>query len=382
MNPHILHIETLVPPYACGQDTVAERLAEWADNPRTARVIKQIFRRSGIVKRHSVIPDFGDFGDARLFSPGPTGRVEEPGTEERNRLYIAESEPLIEKAARRALRACGLGANEVTHVVTVSCTGFHNPGPDYTLVTALGMSPAVERYNLGFMGCYAAFPALRMARQFCLADPKAVVLVVCAELCTLHMQLHDDTDAILANALFADGVACAVVSGREPARDRPALELGPFHSALAPEGRKDMAWEIGDRGFNLVLSTYVPDVIGLNIAPVAAGLCERAGIFPEAVDRWAVHPGGKAILDRIEQSLELRPEQLRESRRVLAEFGNMSSATVLFVLRNLLADEAVGAGRIGAMAFGPGLVIESAMLRRAPARAAKPRGASIAIEFK
>ena len=369
MNVYLHHLETLVPNHSHEQDYIGRKLADWSGDARTARIIRQVFRRSGIERRHSVLPDFGDGEDAVLFRWGTDGRVSQPGTGARNRCFVDRSKPLIEQVAQNAFAACGtFRAGDITHVVTASCTGFHNPGPDHDLVTALGLPPTTERYHLGFMGCYAAFPALRMARQFCLAEPGAVVLVVCAELCTLHMQLRDDPDSVLANALFADGVAAAIVSARAPAPDRPAFRLDTFHSALAPEGRRDMAWEIGDSGFNLVLSSYVPDVIALNIGAVVRDLCERSGTDASDIGTWAVHPGGKAILDKVETALALRPEQIVPSRRVLRDFGNMSSATILFVLDQILRDAGDVPAHIGAMAFGPGLVIETATLALIPAR--------------
>lgn len=374
MNVFVHHLETLVPGHAYDQDYIGGKLAEWVDDKRTRRIIRQVFRRSGIRRRHSVLPDFSDDGEARLYRRDGDGRMNQPGTGARNRCYQETSRPLVEAVARRALAQSPFSARDITHVITVSCTGFHNPGPDFDLVMALGLPAGTERYHLGFMGCYAAFPALRMARQFCLAEPGAVVLVVCAELCTLHMQLNHDPDSVLANALFSDGVAAALISGRSPSPDRPALRLGAFHSAMAPEGRRDMAWDIGDTGFNLVLSSYVPDVIGLNVARVVEDLCDRSGADAGEVALWAVHPGGKAILDKVEAALALQPGQLAASRQILRDYGNMSSATILFVLQRLLHTPAAESDNIGAMAFGPGLVIETAMLQRIPARrAAAPR---------
>jgi predicted naringenin-chalcone synthase len=214
------------------------------------------------------------------------------------------------------------------------------------------------------MGCYAAFPALRMAAQFCEANADATVLVICLELCTLHMQLKDGTDNILANSLFADGAAAALVSARAPHPGQPAFRLGSFNSTLIPSGESDMAWEIGNEGFNIVLSSYVPDIISSNIGEVLQESLLGNGMDLADVQEWAVHPGGRSILDKVEASLALPGQALACSRSVLRDYGNMSSATVLFVLKELQRTATSARATTCAMAFGPGLTVESAFMER------------------
>ncbi len=214
------------------------------------------------------------------------------------------------------------------------------------------------------MGCYAAFPALRMAAHFCQANPNAVVLVMCLELCTLHMQINDETDSILANSLFADGAAAAIVSAQEPQPGTHAFKLSGFESALLPAGESDMAWDIGNEGFNIVLSSYVPDIIGANIEALMVDVLGKNGSTLGNVDEWAVHPGGRSILDKVETSLGLGTEALESSRAVLRDYGNMSSATILFVLREMLDSGETPRATTCAMAFGPGLTVETALLER------------------
>jgi predicted naringenin-chalcone synthase len=274
----------------------------------------------------------------------------------------------VELAQRLLDGDSGFVRDQITHVITVSCTGFANPGADYRIVTELGMPAGVQRYNLGFMGCYAALPALRMAQQFCLARPNAVVLIICLELCSLHMQMKSTPDSILANALFSDGAAAVLVSARQPAQDRPALALNHFGSAIAAEGVADMAWEIGNRGFNLVLSSYVPDVIASNVRQTVGDLLSEQGMTATSVPIWAIHPGGRAILDKVEHSLALETWQLEASREVLRDCGNMSSATILFVLQRILAKRCSEPADLVAMAFGPGLTIESGLFQIMPAQ--------------
>ena len=267
--------------------------------------------------------------------------------------------------SRRALARCpGITPSDVTHVITATCTGFFNPGPDYFIVRDLNLRPSTQRYALGFMGCYAALPALRMAWQFCQADPAAVVLVVCIELCSLHLHVEDGLDALLANAIFADGVAAAIVSAKPPSDGRKSYRLEAFASALIPAAEKDMAWRIGNQGFEITLSTYVPDVIAAHIRSLIEPVLASNGLRVEDIGRWAIHPGGKAILDKVQNELRLTPAQVHASREVLRRYGNMSSATLLFVAKELIEEATADAGsaRVCAIAFGPGLTVETAIL--------------------
>jgi predicted naringenin-chalcone synthase len=258
-------------------------------------------------------------------------------------------------------------------LVTVSCTGFFAPGPDQLLVERLGLDPGVERFHLGFMGCHAAFPALRAARAFCAARPDAVVLVACVELCTLHLQPPLDHDRILAASLFADGAAAAVVTAAPLPAGRTGLRLDDLHSTLTGSGSEDMTWTIGDVGFEMVLSGYVPRLLGEHIEKVVAPAFDAdpvlAGRPFAEVPRWAVHPGGRSILDKVQQALALDDDQLAPSRDVLRRHGNMSSATVLFVLGELLAGPPPAVPeRVCALTFGPGITVETALLTHRTAK--------------
>ncbi len=377
MKTYIHHIEPVLPPYSYRQDYARDRMVGWLPGKRNRRLIHGIYDHSGIETRYSVLPDFGPHADALLFQEDEEGRIIEPSTGERNRYYRECAGRLVVEAGRKALeRADGFMADDITHVVTVSCTGFYNPGPDLDLIKGLGLPESTERYNIGFMGCYAAFPALRMADQFCQANPKAVVMVVCLELCSLHLQFREEADSLLANSLFADGAAAVIVSAREPAAGRPALSVQSFVSALAPEGESEMAWEVGDRGFDIRLSTYVPNIIAGNIGGIVDRVLRDAPWSLDEIGTWAVHPGGRSIVDRVETELGLRPEQLEDSRETLRQFGNMSAVTVLFVLHRILNRQGLDESHpICAMAFGPGLTIETALLEYLPARAKRAKHA-------
>lgn len=361
----IHHISTEVPEFIYGQAFARDCMSSWSTVPRTQRIIQAIHDRSGIETRHSACGDFLPGREPELYKPGPDGIPLSPGTGDRNELYGRAARDLAVKLARKTIEnAEGFSAGDITHIIFVSCTGFVNPGPDYHIIRELGLSGNVQRYTLGFMGCYAAFPGLRMASQFCEADPKAVVLVMCLELCTLHLQINESPDSLLANSLFADGAAAAIVSARKPVPGKPAFMVRDFTTSLVTSGEQDMAWTIGNQGFSMVLSAYIPDIIGSNIRQMLDDSLQRKGMTLEDIQEWAVHPGGRAILDRVQDSLGLAPDALNASREILRGYGNMSSATILFVLKELLESADTERALTGAMAFGPGLTVETAVFER------------------
>lgn len=372
MTVSLRSIETAVPTTVLKQPEIRDIFAGQPGITRLGRRrIGAVYDASAIDTRYTVIDELeagGATAAPPVFYDQAAGAILAPSTGDRNEVYLERSPELFLAAARDALAAAaGIEAADVTHVITASCTGFYAPGPDFAVVRGLGLAPSTQRYHLGFMGCYAAFPALRAARAFCLADPTAVVLVVCVELCTIHLRSANDPDTIVASSVFADGAAAAVVSARPPARGERVLDLDVFETVLTPRGESDMAWKIGDAGFEMTLSSYVPRIIEQHIASALAPLLAadaRVADLPYAgIERWAVHPGGRSILDRVQHTLELTDEQLDPSREVLREYGNMSSATILFVLQKLLHSGPAGE-RVCAMAFGPGLTVETALLTR------------------
>jgi predicted naringenin-chalcone synthase len=361
-NASILAIGTAVPRTRLAQSTIRDLFVAQDDTDRlTERLIRAAFDAAAIEHRHTVLAELGDAGARGAFL-GEAGRILIPTTGTRNTVYRREAPALFAAAARDALTRAGMPASAVTHIVTVSCTGFFAPGPDFLLVRDLGIPADAERYHLGFMGCAAALPALRMAARICAAQPQAVVLVVCAELCSIHLRASRDPEQIVASAVFADGAAAAVVASGDPARDAAAatLELSGFSTAVTADGEKDMDWTIGDAGFEMILTGAVPRIVGREIRAAVASIADA-----DAVDAWAVHPGGRSILDRVQAGLGLDDAAMAPSRGVLRDYGNMSSATVLFILQRILADTTLGDGdRVLGIAFGPGLTVESAAFRR------------------
>lgn len=364
--PSFIHsIETAVPENVYPQGFTSYCMQHWIKDARLQRLARRVYKNSGINYRYSVLPDFLPGKKPLLFREDERGLLNEPSTGERNAVYEKTYQSITEQAVTKVFADCAyLTAEDVTHVITVSCTGFTNPGPDLFIKEKFGLSPSVERYHVGFMGCYAAFPALRMADQFCRASPDSVVLIVCIELCTLHMQINAREDTLLANALFADGAAAVLVSSLEPAPSRRVLSLDVFSSRTISSGEKDMAWTIGDHGFDMTLSPEVPRILGLNAVAVMGSMLTECESSLELIDAWAVHPGGKAILRALEKSLRLKEGGLHHSHEVLREFGNMSSATILFVFKRIM-DEAMEkeGATIAAAAFGPGITVEFGLLK-------------------
>ncbi len=358
--PTYLHaIQSAVPPTSYTQDDAARVMLQTLEpGSRAAKLVHRIYAHSGIEKRHSVITDFregeGDFIDGE-------GCFRSPSTGTRNDHYMRHARPLFTEAARKTLDAAsGIEAKDITHVITASCTGFYAPGPDFHLVKDLGLPPQTRRVHIGFMGCYAAFPALTTARAFCADNPDAVVLVVCLELCSLHLEPSEEVDDILAFSVFADGAAAAIVSNASPAHG-PAFRIDSLDSTIAPDSEEDMAWTIGDHGFKMVLSTYVPKILEAEISEVVDPVLSRSGYERKDITHWAVHPGGRAILDKVRKGLDIDESQIEIPRSVLKNYGNMSSTTILFVLGKMLQHASSGE-RIMAMAFGPGLTVETGLL--------------------
>jgi len=367
MAVRILSVGTAVPATRLSQSQVRDFFAGQPGIDRlAARLIHAAFDQSAIDTRHTVIAELEDASDHEngVFVEAASRELHAPSTGTRNQLYRREAPALFAAAAADALERAGVAASEVTHIVTASCTGFFAPGPDFRLVRDLGIRTTAERYHLGFLGCAAAFPALRAATRIADAQPEAVVLVVCAELCSLHIRSSADPEQIVASAVFADGAGAAVVTATTPRVDGAIFEVGEFFTAITSEGESDMEWTIGDQGFEMKLTAEVPRIVGREIRGVV-GTVLGGDTEPSTVDAWAVHPGGRSVLDRVQGGLDLADDAMDVSRSVLREFGNMSSATVLFILQRILGDDSLADGAsVAGLCFGPGLTVEAARFTR------------------
>lgn len=339
----IPRIEALATALPAGQ--IEDHYRRWAAaqvaDPHQLALLERMAGRAGIAARYSVLdgqhgrPDAGQFYDTATF----------PSTARRMALFAQSAPDLALSAIAGLPRTDG-----ITHLVVASCTGFLAPGLDQVIARRLGLAADVERLSIGFMGCYAGVTALRSAAHIVRSQPQARVLVVAVELCTLHLQQTGDIEALLAMRQFADGAAAAIVSA-----DGEGLALGRGLSRVLEDSAGLITWTIGDTGFAMHLSGAVPARLAaaLEGPELASAICGDSP--PSGIAAWAVHPGGRSILDAVERGLGLPPERLAASRGVLADCGNMSSATVLFVLERLMQDRP----RTGvALAFGPGLALE------------------------
>jgi predicted naringenin-chalcone synthase len=343
--PKILGLGLAVPAHEYTQLEIYERFLQ--PHLGANRRARAIFGRAGVKRRFTAVE--GEYH--RIFR----------GTEERNLRYMQEAVPLGAQAIRRALDDANLNERAMDYLTVVSCTGFDIPGLDLHLAGCLQLRPDLRRTCILGMGCYAAFPGLQRARDAVAADPSKRALVLCVELCSLHFQPSDDTENVVVSALFADGAA-AVVVGWDAASRGPQLVDALTQCDYTTLDH--MAFHLTDHGFRMELSAYVPELLGAAVEDFVERLLARNGLRRRDIRFWGVHPGGTKILQHIERRLELKPDDLRYSRAVLRNYGNMSSATPLFVLDEIGRCGKPEAGDWGLlMAFGPGLTMESLLVR-------------------
>ncbi len=347
-------IGTAVPDHDIHQAFIA-----WAqgriEDERAAKLFARMAGRSGIEHRWSVLRRTDD-GGSPVSAEGFYAKPQWPGTAKRMQLYAKEA-PKLGIAAIKAL-AAQVPITGITHFVVASCTGFVAPGVDQIIARQIGLHPSVERLLIGFMGCYAAVAALRTARHIVRSEPEARVLVLCVELSTLHLQAESEVEPCW---------RCCNSATVPPRRWSPPSR-GASRSASpspppCPISQDLIRWDVTDSGFAMHLSGEVPGRIAAGLADPTFASAATGGRAPSEIDGWAVHAGGRSILDAVEHSLGLAPEALAASRGVLADNGNMSSATLMFVLARLLAGPPVKDGV--ALAFGPGLAAEGFGFRSA-----------------
>jgi predicted naringenin-chalcone synthase len=321
------------------------------DNRRLA-LFDRMADRCGIAHRYSFLQP--GLKDAAVDAEGFYRLGAFPDTATRMKKFEACAPGLAVEAVEKLLQ--GEDRSRITHVIVTSCTGLSAPGIDLELVERCGLPPSVERTMVGFMGCYAAINALKLARHIVRSEPAARVLAVNLELCTLHLHETAELEEILSFLLFADGCAAALVTA-----DPVGVEMSSFRAALVPDTRELIRWHIREQGFDMVLSGAVPGAIRTALSE------SRDEILGGANDiaLWAVHPGGRTVLDAVEQAFALPPAALGASRSVLNDYGNMSSGTVMFVLDRIMRGDSERGQRGCAMSFGPGLVAETMMFRMA-----------------
>jgi predicted naringenin-chalcone synthase len=351
---YLNHIATAVPEYE-----VHAAFVQFATGMLQEKRAKKLFTRmvgkADINARYSVMPMELPLGGrcidkARDFCLGAF-----PDTAKRMAMY-EETAPGLMRRSVGQLRDSGQ-THGITHVIVTSCTGLYAPGLDFDVIDFLGLDPSIERSMIGFMGCYAAVNALKLARHIVRSEPQARVLMLNLELCTLHLQETQDLEQVLSFLVFADGSAASIVSA-EPV----GFALDSFKAVRIPNTAELITWRIREMGFDMLLSGKVPAEIGQALRAGETAILGPGGT--PAIDLWAIHPGGRTVLDAVEQGFSLPADALAKSREVLALYGNMSSATIMFVLKSLMEDAVSGQKGCG-MAFGPGLTAETMMFHAA-----------------
>lgn len=355
----ILSIGIGLPTYKHRQDDILDFMQTvYALDETGKRKLRFLYKHSGIEHRHSVIPDYGLPASQWQFFHALENLEPFPSLEQRMHWFQQFAAPLSVQAIHQCLG--DFPVQKVTHLITVSCTGMSAPGLDLELLELLNLPETTFRTSINFMGCYAAVHALKLADAFCKADKNANVLLVCTELCTLHFQKKPTIDNLTSSLLFGDGAAAVLVTGND---EQEGLSLRHFYSTAVLKGKKDMAWQLSSSGFQMTLSGYVAELIEGDFNKLVSDALTSARLNREEITDWCIHPGGKKILEAVHNSLGFTNGQLQHSYDVLRDYGNMSSATVLFVLKNIF--DSLGKKRpakIFGAAFGPGLTMETFIL--------------------
>jgi predicted naringenin-chalcone synthase len=349
----IISIGTAVPAHRHKQTDILQFMQKvYAGSEADNRKLRFLYNQSGIDQRYSVLGDYSKDIQDWKFYPQSEALQPFPSLEQRMAVFNKQAPLLSVDAIRNCLHNFA-DAKEITHLITVSCTGMSAPGLDIQVMELMELEKNIFRTSVNFMGCYAAIHALKLANIICASEQTAKVLIVCTELCTLHFQQEATMDNIASSLLFGDGAAAVLVVNDLQMKE--GVQLHSFYSEVSPKGKRDMAWELSSTGFLMTLSGYVPDLIEEDFAAVVERAGKASNMRMDDIAHWCIHPGGKRILEAIEHSMELRKEDLSASYQVLKDYGNMSSATILFVLKEMMERKLGG----NIFAFGPGLTVET-----------------------
>lgn len=354
-SANIISIGTALPKYGHEQNDILNFMqAAYQLDDTEKRKLSFLYKHSGISRRYSVIDDFGNAGGGPTFTTHNSPDF--VCLDKRLKLFDEHALPLSIAAIYDCIKG-RMEPGEITHLITVSCTGLSAPGLDLYIAEALNLASNIFRTSVNFMGCYAAIHALKFAKMICDSTPASNVLIVSTELCTLHFQKEYSLDNAASSLLFGDGSAAVLVSNKM--KSDAGISLNTFFSEVAYKGKKDMSWKISSKGFLMNLSTYVPELIEEDIGGLVENALAESKISKDAITHWCIHPGGRKILDVIQKKLQLSEIDLSCSRKVLAAYGNMSSATILFVLKEILDNVENREANIFGVAFGPGLTMET-----------------------
>lgn len=353
----IISIATKVPENKYDQHSLfnfADRV--YKNDSAESRKLRFYYNLSGIETRYSALPDFDLTQNNRLLFSNSEDENKYPNLEKRMDFFIDYAADLSCKAIVSCIEG-KISKNKITHLITVSCTGMSAPGMDLQIIEQLELPLDIVRLSVNFMGCYAALHGLKIADSFCKADKNANVIVVCTELCTIHFQKENNQDNITSSLLFGDGSAAVLINSS----DEKGINLKSFYSKVSPQGKKDMSWQLSSKGFLMKLSGYVPDLLNNDFKKICSNALHKTGNTIEDVKHWCIHPGGKKILEAIEQSIGKEKGNFKHSYDVLKNYGNMSSPTILFVLQKFFIElkETEDDSIVFGAAFGPGLTTET-----------------------
>ncbi len=367
-GPVIYAIGTAVPPNRISQQHHYSILESANGLSRLEKLtLKKIYSRSGISYRHSVLDEFAEDDRPGNMIFHPSGKYENTTVAKRMELYEQHAARLGKHAAEKCFETLpSLKKEDITHIISFSCTGMYAPGLDIHLIEQLGLRRNIERTCINFMGCYAAINAMKTAYHIARSQPSAVILIAGVELCSLHYRKSSDTNQLVANALFSDGAAAAIISASHIGTNRHSinLQIEDFYAEYEQSASEEMIWRIGNTGFDLRLTPEVPVVVKHNIKKLADKLFTKTGLHQKNIDYYAIHPGGVKILEACEEALDITKQQNDVSYHVLNEYGNMSSVTILFVLEEYLEKLKGQTGKnLLVCAFGPGISMESLILQ-------------------
>jgi len=351
--PNIISIGTALPEYCHQQNEILTFMQKaYLLDKSEARKLAFLYKHSEILQRYSVINDFAKpENEWDFIIPDYT-----PSLDDRMKLFQTHAPALSVAAIKNAIEGF-IDADQITHLITVSCTGMSAPGLDLQIAEALQLNTSIFRTSVNFMGCYAAIHALKMAQMICDSSVKANVIIVCTELCTIHFQQQYSQDNAASSLLFGDGSAAVLISNTISSDN--SLTLKTFYSEVSYKGKEDMSWRLSNTGFLMKLSAYIPQLIQEDISALVDKALKNGNLKKDEITHWCIHPGGKKILEVIKQQLSLSIDDLSCSRKVLSEYGNMSSPTILFVLKDIMKGVQDKPANIFGVAFGPGLTMET-----------------------
>ena len=359
----LIDIATASPPYVVDQKTATEELKKRMGVTAVAgRMIDMASHHSGIDRRYFVIPDGEQHAEKKFYSNA--GGYISPDTRTRMSEYERWSKELTGTAVAEILEKNNITSADVERLITISCTGFFAPGLDYYLIDRFKFPASVKRTNIGFMGCAASLIGFNTVLESMsqIRNAHGKTLLVSVELCSLHLQTEPTRDNILANMIFADGCAAALFDHSK--NTTPGLDILSTSSHLFSNSAEYMGWKIGNSGFEMMLSSELPKIILSEAAPVLKKILAEQNISSDSITHWALHPGGRAILDALQNGMGISDEKMIPSRTVLKNYGNLSSASILFVLKELMKNTVLNNGEmVCAVAFGPGLTMETAILK-------------------